>query len=149
MIGLKRLYLFDSNKVKLLGIIFRFLQMMSFLLLFYSIMRQGKRAAAPKKARFSKRKGVDNLSELPAEIALNILRHCDIKALVAIGQVSHLWKRYARIYRASCLFSSLSLSEDQSLWKLIFEEFIVIKGNQQEGEKINWKEREIQKYQSP
>ena len=69
---------------------------MSFLL-FYSIMRQGKRAAAPSKARFPERKGVDNLSELPAEIALNILRHCDVKALVAIGQVSHLWKRYVTI----------------------------------------------------
>jgi len=37
--------------------------------------------------------GVDILSSLPAEIALNILSHCDLKTLITLAQVSHSWKR--------------------------------------------------------
>jgi len=36
---------------------------------------------------------VDILSSLPAEIALNILTHCDLKTLATVARVSHKWKR--------------------------------------------------------
>jgi len=39
------------------------------------------------------RAGVDILSSLPAEIALNVLTHCDLKTLITLAQVSHSWKR--------------------------------------------------------
>ena len=36
---------------------------------------------------------VDILSSLPAEIALNILTHCDLRTLITLAQVSHSWNR--------------------------------------------------------
>jgi len=37
---------------------------------------------------------VDILSSLPAEIALNILTHCDLRTLITLAQVSHSWNRW-------------------------------------------------------